>query len=190
MELGTEPQQLTQLTLYVYRRALHPELFRVHAGKHLRQKLYQAEIWVVGLGHVVTFHAGKRVLTEVATADSDLLPERGLAHQFRFRGERDHSERWDNGVNYMLSSQIERMSKQLFQASHADLIRHAHRRGILTTFEEWASNGDLVPFTFIDYEARERELHVNAFHVYPEELTFVKTQSIVELETVRARRRG
>ncbi len=189
MELGTEPQQLTQLNLYVYRRALHPELFRVHARKHLRQRVYQAEIWVVGLGHVVIFHAGNRVLTEVATADSDLLPDRGLAHQFRFRGERDHAERWDNGVNYMVSSQIERMTKQLFQASHADLIRHARRRGMLTTFEEWASNEKLVPFSFIDYEARERELHVSAFHVYPEELTFVKTQSIVELEAVTAGRR-
>jgi hypothetical protein len=137
---------------------------------------------VVGLGHVVTLHAGNRVLTEVATADSDLLPDRGLAHQFRFRGERDHSEHWDNGLTYMLSSQIERMSKQLFQASHADLMRHARRRGMVTTFEEWTGEADLVPFTFIDYEARERELHVNAFHVYPDELTFVKTQSIIELE--------
>ncbi len=184
MELGTEPQQLTQLTLYVYRRALHPELFRIHARKHVKQRLYQAEIWTVGLGHVVTLHAGNRVLTEVATADSDVLPDRGLAHQFRFRGERDHAERWDNGVNYMLSSQLERMSKQLFQASHADLLRHARRRGMVTTFEEWADNGDPVPFSFIDYEARERELHVNAFHVYPDELTFVKTQSIIELESV------
>lgn len=188
MELGTEPQQLTQLTLYLYRRALHPELFCVHASKRIKQRLYQADIWVVGLGHVVTFHAGNRVLTEVATADSDLLPDRGLAHQFRFRGERDHAEQWDNGLSYMLSSQIERMSKQLFQASHADLMRHARRRGLLTTFEEWASNGDLIPFSLIDYEARERELHVDAFHVYPEELTVVKTQSIVELDSLRPRR--
>ena len=189
MELGTEPQQLTQLTLYVYRRALHPELFHLHARKHLKQRLYQADIWVIGLGHVITLHANDRVLAEVAATDSDLLPDRGLAHQFRFRGERDHSEKWEDGLSYMLSSQIERMSKQLFQASHADMLRHARRRGLLTTFEQWASNGDLVPFSFIDYEARERELHVNAFHVYPEELTFVKTQSIVEVGNIPARRR-
>lgn len=188
VELGTEPQQLTQLTLYVYRRALHPELFRVHSSKRIKQRLYQAEIWVVGLGHVVTFHAGNRVLTEVATADSDVLPDRGLAHQFRFRGERDHAEQWDNGLSYMLSSQIERMSKQLFQASHADLYRHARRRGMVTTFEEWADGDELMPFSFIDYEARERELHVSAFHVYPEELTFVKTQSIIELDSLPIRR--
>jgi len=181
VELGTERQQVTQLTLYLYRRALHPELFRIHASKHLDQKLYQADVWVVGLGHVVTLHSGRRVVSEAIIADTDLLPERGLVHQFRFRGERDHTEEWDNGVKYMLSSQIERMSKQLFQASHVDLIRHARRRGLLVTFEEWASNGGLVPFSFIDYEARERELHISAFHIYPDELTFVKTQSIIEL---------
>jgi hypothetical protein len=188
VELGTEPQQLTQLTLYVYRRALHPELFRVHSSKRLKQRLYQADIWVIGLGHVVTFHSGNRVLTEVAAADSDLLPDRGLVHQFRFRGERDHAEQWDNGIGYMLSSQIERMTKQLFQAYHADLVRHARRRGMLTTFEEWAGSGELTPFSLIDYEARERELHVNTFHAYPEELTFVKTQSIIELDDYQRRR--
>lgn len=181
VELGTERQNVSQLTLYLYRRALHPELFRIHASKHLQQKNYQANIWIVGLGHVVTMHSGGRVATEAIIGDTDLLPDRGLANHFRFRGERDHQEEWDNGVNYMISSQIERMSKQLFQASHADLLRHARRRGMMVSFDEWTSNGDLVPFSFIDYEARERELHISAFHVYPEELTFVKTQSIIEL---------
>jgi hypothetical protein len=181
VELGTERQQVTQLTLYLYRRALHPELFRIHASKHIEQRNYQADIWIVGLGHVASLHSGHRVLTEVIIADTDLLPDRGLVHQFRFRGERDHAEQLDNGMSYMISSQIERMSKQLFQAMHADLSRHAKRRGLLVHFEEWTGNGDLTPFSFIDYEARERELHITAFHVYPEELTFVKTQSIIEL---------
>lgn len=128
------------------------------------------------------------MLSEAAICDTKLMPERGLAHQFRFRGERDHSENWENGVGYMLSSQIEKMSRQLFKSSHSDLMRHAKRRGLLATFDDWASNGDLIPFSFIDYEARERELHIHAFHIYPDDLTFVKTQSIIELQTLPASR--
>ena len=44
----------------------------------------------------------------------------------------------------------------------------------------WAY-GDLVPFTYIDHEARDREFHVHAFHAFPQDRTLVKTQSIFEL---------
>ena len=40
----------------------------------------------------------------------------------------------------------------------------------------------LTPFTFIDYEAKPTELHVFAFHAFPDDLTIVKTQSIFELK--------
>ena len=48
------------------------------------------------------------------------------------------------------------------------------------TFDEWGTEG-LVPLTFIDHEAREREFHVHAFHVFPAERTILKTQSIFEV---------
>jgi hypothetical protein len=47
-------------------------------------------------------------------------------------------------------------------------------------FEEWAVEG-LAPFTFVDFDARDHEFHVHAFHAFPEELTLLKTQSIFEI---------
>ena len=55
---------------------------------------------------------------------------------------------------------------------------------MLVRFDEWAQGDELVPFTFIDYEARDRELHVQAFHVFPADYTILKTQSIVEIGRV------
>jgi len=52
---------------------------------------------------------------------------------------------------------------------------------MLVRYDDWTEGENLVPFTFIDFEARDRELHVQAFHAFPSDYTIVKTQSIVEV---------
>ncbi len=91
------------------------------------------------------------------------------------------NESFENGIGYIMSSQVERMTGNLFTATHRDLVRHAKKRGILVPFKEWAGQG-LEPFSFIDFEPRDYELHINAFHAFPEDLTLLKTQSIFELD--------
>ncbi|MCK4659697.1 MAG: DUF2617 family protein [Phycisphaerae bacterium] len=180
VELGQTQQRIDELHFYLYQRALHPELFRIHQVKHVQQRRYHAEIWIIGLAHVATVHVGRDCLTELIAHESELLPKIGLATSFRFRGERDYSHSFDTGMKYILSTQVERMTPNLFPSCHRDLYNYAQNRGIIESFDEWESGG-LKPFTFIDYEAREREFHIHAYHVFPEELTLLRTQSIFEL---------
>ena len=148
--------------------------------KHVRQTRYHAEIWVVGLAHVVTVHVGRHCLTELIANEGDMLPKLGLATSFRFRGERDYAHSFDSGMKYILSTQVERMTPNLFPSSHRDLLDYGQRRSMFQSFGEWESDG-LDPFTFIDHEAREREFHIHAYHVFPEEMTLLRTQSIFEI---------
>lgn len=180
MELGQTLQRVSDLKLVVYRRPLHPELFCIHESRHIERPAYQADIWVMGLSHVVAVQSGGRCVTEVTTDDVDVLPQNGLVTSFQFRGERDHLEEFDDGMRYILSTQVERMSQNLYHASHRDLMNYASSRGLLVRFEDWAE-GELVPFTFVDYEMRNRELHVQAFHAFPADFTILKTQSIIEV---------
>jgi hypothetical protein len=180
VELGQTKQRIDDLHFYLYQRALHPELFHIHQVQHVDQRRYHAEIWIVGLAHVVTIQYGKNFVTELIADESDVLPKAALATSFRFRGERDHCQNFPEGLRYMLSSQVEKMSANLFPSSHRDLLRYAQKRGMFVKFNEWEQDG-LAPFTFIDYEAREREFHVHAYHAFPEDLTLLKTQSIFEL---------
>jgi hypothetical protein len=76
------------------------------------------------------------------------------------------------------------MSSNLFPSSHRDLVRYASKRGMFESFEDWETEG-LAPFTFVDYEAREREFHVHAYHAFPEGQTLLKTQSIFEIGPLR-----
>ena len=180
MERGQTKQRVEELQFCLYQRPLHPELFHIHRVRRIEQSRYHAEIWVVGLAHVVTFQSGDQILTELITEDNELLPKAGLATSFRFRGERDHMQSFKQGLKYILSTQVERMTPQLFPATHRDYVHYALNRGLFVSFDEWTHDG-LAPFTFIDFDARDHEFHVHAFHAFPEELTLLKTQSIFEI---------
>ncbi len=180
VERGQTKQRVEELQFCLYQRAIHPELFHIHHVKRIERARYHAEIWVVGLAHVVTVQCGDQILTELITEDTEILPKSGLATSFRFRGERDHAQSFNEGFKYILSTQVERMTPQLFPATHRDYVHYAQNRELFVLFNDWAHDG-LAPFTFIDYDARDHEFHVHAFHAFPEELTLLKTQSIFEV---------
>jgi len=180
VELGSLSLQTADLHLFVFDRALHPELFRHFADYQVRQGRYQADIWVVGLSHVITVTSGQRCLTELLARESDVLPTRGVLSRFRLKGERDHERKTPDGWSYMVSTQIETMDEALYKSVHNDLLRHTEKRGWFHSYNEWEENG-LTPFSYIDHEARDSEFHVHAFHANPLERTLIKTQSIVEL---------
>ncbi len=180
MERGQTQLRVDDLHFYLYERTLHPELFQIHKIARIQQRRYSAEIWALGLAHLVTIQFEKGYVTELVSPHTDLLPKAGLATSFRFRGERDHMQTLPSGLTYILSSQVERLAAQVFPSTHADLLRHAQRKGILVNFEEYESDG-MAPFTYVDYESRDHEFHVYAFHSFPDDLTILKTQSIFEL---------
>ncbi len=181
MNAGSSIQQAVDLNLFLYDRPLHPELFRHYADFRVRQGDYQVDIWLVGLAHVVTVSRGGVALTELVAPESDVLPQRGILTHFRMKGERDLEKQTEEGWNYMVSTQVEQMEDALYKSVHNDLLQHAMKRGCYVLFEQWADGSGLVPFSYIDHEARAYEFHLHAFHAFPAERTIVKTQTIFEL---------
>ena len=187
VQMSETVQKVNDLKFALYHRPLHPELFRIYQSRHIERGAYQADIWITGLSHVLTVQSAGRCVAEVTAEDLEALPQNGLVTSFQFRGERDHQEEFDDGMRYILSTQVERMNQNLFHASHRDLLNYGANRGLLVTFNDWVTGGsDLVPFSFIDFEARDREFHVQVFHSYPADFTIVKTQSIVEIGPAKA----
>lgn len=182
LELGLSKQRSADLNFFLYRRALHPELFTIHLDKHLEYSNFQAEIWVTGLSHLVTLQSNGTMVTELTAPPSELLTDRNLVTQFRFRGERDFQYRFNDDVRYIFSSQIEDTTEHIFRTTHRDLVEYAKTRGLYVPYDEWAVSG-LVPFSFIDYEMRQYELQIHAYHAFPGEWRFLRTQSIFETRT-------
>lgn len=180
VQLRSPVLQGVELHLFVFDRALHPELFQHFADYHVEQVRYHVDVWVIGLSHVITVTSGQRCLTELLARESDLLPSRGMLSRLRLKGERDHERKTADGWSYLVSTQVETMDRALYKSVHQDLVRHTEKRGWFYSYDAW-SDGELRPFTYIDHEARDREFHVHVFHAYPQEQTLIKTQSIVEL---------
>jgi len=179
MSIG-QVQSVANLRFSLYERSLHPELFEIYHDHHIIKKGYEAQIWVTGCTHVISFHRGRSSMVEL-TADADsILPQRGQLLELPFRGERDHECKRASDINYMMNFQVERMSPAVYSKTHHDLARLGTQRGLFVPFPMWMSNS-LTPFTYIDYDAKVNGLHVFTFHAFPGELTVVKTQSIFEL---------
>ena len=173
-------QDVSTLRFLLYDRPLHPELFEIYHDHHIVKGSYEARIWVTGCTHVISFHREAATLVELmAQAEMD-LPQRGLLLELPFRGERDHEFKRADGINYMMNFQVEEMSAAVYSGTHHELARLGTQRGLFVPFPAWMSHS-LIPFTYIDYDAKPNELHVFAFHAFPEDRTMIKTQSIFEL---------
>lgn len=173
---------VTELMFSLFQRPLHPELFHIYSRRRLRTAKYEADIWVTGCTHVVSVVAGGMFLTEVVSSPGQMLPNQGLIERFQFRGPRSHKCTLSRGISYMTDFQIEKMSPNLYRQSHLDLKRFAKNRGIFVRFPESEVDG-LVPFCYIDFEARQTELHIHTFAAYPDQITMIKTQSLFDLST-------
>jgi len=169
-----------ELVFSLFQRPLHPELFQIYASRRLRTEKYEAIIWLTGCTHVISVFSGDVCLSEVISPPGQLLPHQGLIERFQFRGPRSHKCTLSRGVSYMTDFQIEKMSTHLYRQSHTELERFARNRGIFVKFPKLEVSG-LQPFCYVDYEARQHELHVHTFSAYPEQVTMIKTQSLFDL---------
>ena len=176
-----QEQRVASLRFYLYSRPLHPELFEIYHDHHIVKSGYEARIWVTGCTHVIAFYRGDNSLVELIADSSTMLPKHGLLLELPFRGERKHEHKRTDGINYMMNFQVEKMSQAVYHNTHHELARLGAQRGLFVPFPMWMTRSPLIPFTFLDYQARPNELHVFAFHALPEDLTIIKTQSIFEL---------
>jgi hypothetical protein len=170
---------VNELIFSLYQRPLHPELFSISERRHIRTEKYEVFLWVTDCSHVVSVFAKKTCLSELIGTPNQPLPKGGLIERFQFRGQRSHKCTLSQGVSYMTDFQVEKMSANLYRQSHYDLERFARNRGVFVNFPP-QSIGGLEPFSYIDFEARRSELHIHAFHAYPDQLTIIKTQSLFD----------
>ena len=168
-----------ELSFSLFQRPLHPELFEIYAKRKFKTEKYDATIWVTGCTHIISVFAKHICLSEVVSAPGQILPQRGLIERFKFRGPKSHKCTLSRGLSYMTDFQVEKMTRSLYRQSHLDLERFARNRGVFVKFPESEVEG-LQPFGYIDFEARQSELHIHSFAAYPDQVTIIKTQSLFD----------
>ena len=80
-----------------------------------------------------------------------------------------------------MSFQGEPVDADLFWAFQDELLRDGERQGLLHRFD---SGGRIAlgAISYVNVEARNRSLLVQAFHTFPDDYAIVKSQSIFQIE--------
>jgi Protein of unknown function DUF2617 len=174
----TKQRRSGGLTLLLCQRALHPELFKILASEQVSRRAYDANIWLVEGGHVISFTAGKTMLSEIIASNPDPLLERNVLQSIPCRGEKNH-EMVVGDIRYMISTQEEQLTQTLYDASRQEIVTYAAKRELMTAETPATPEGGGF-LSVLDIERRSHELLVQSFHFFDESLTVIKTQGIIE----------
>jgi hypothetical protein len=181
MSNRTKQRRSGGLTLLLYQRMLHPEFFRILASEKISRRAYDAEVWLIEGGHVITFNAGKHTLVEVIVTNAEPLTDRGLLQTIPCRGEKYHEMTAPGGnIKYMISTQEEQLTQTLYDATKHEIASYAAKRELMTG-EVPAREETGATLSVLDIERRSHELLVQSFHLFDESQMVIKTQAILEV---------
>lgn len=184
VESSLHVPKLSEMRLYVYRRPLHPELFGIFLEKKLTMDRYEADLCLLGLGHMVRFNAEDSTITELVSMENKLLPETGRLETFCAEGTREFRFSLNESIYYVINLHAEQMSDPVFERVYNEMIQFGQERGLFMLFEQWATDELSAPFSLIDYEHRPTELGIFAYHMFPARKIMLSTQSIFSLEPI------
>lgn len=167
--------------LMVYRRALHPELFNLHARKLCHQSNYDVECWIAARGHIVRFQSGEHTLTEAVIETVDHLPELGLVHAMPCLGEKEFCLDADSNpaLGFVSTIQTESLTASLYKATYREMHDFAQETGAM--YHETTDPEGAVNLTVLDLQTYKQELHVQSYHLLGGPSLVLRTQSIFEI---------
>lgn len=180
MSNRTKQRRCGGLTLLLYQRMLHPELFKILATEQVSRRAYDADIWLVEGGHVITLTAGKNTLCEVIVSNHEPLTDRGLLQSIPCRGERYHEMVAGENIKYMISTQEEQLTQTLYDATKHEIKTYAEKRELMSA-ETPAREDYGASLSVLDIERRSHELLVQSFHLFDDNQMVIKTQAIIEV---------
>jgi len=164
----------------LYGRALHPELFQVHCSRTIKRGGYEATVNITSAGHTVTWRYDKQTLTEVATSAHHPLPVKRRLVSYRLKGEGSDQVECVNGERYQVSFQLEPVEPEVFWTFQQELACDGEHQGMLYRFDS-SGRMALGALSYINLEARNRSLLVQAFHTFPDDYAIVKSQSLFQI---------
>ena len=168
-----------QLLFRLYGKPLHPELFNIFREHRLQHEDYVLTVWLTRSGHVVTWENPDVLLTEVTANEDQPLPEKRQLLSHRLRQEQCRTVECAHGVCYQTSFQVETVPMDVYLQLHDEILVDGRRSGLLHQFPR-ESSFSLAPLGYVDVQAMPGCLFLSCFHTFPDELTIVKTQSLIE----------
>jgi hypothetical protein len=172
--------KVAELVFQLYGRALHPELFEIYSSRTVQRGGYEATVHITSAGHVVTWKYNGLTLTEVATSAHHPLPQKRRLVSHRLKGAGNEQVTCRGGARYRVDFQLEPVEPEVFWTFQQELACDGVQQGMLYRFDS-SGRMALGALSYINLEARNRSLRVQAFHTFPDDYAIVKSQSYFEI---------
>ena len=171
---------VSELSLAIFGRSVHPELFAIQEQTIVAQDGFVARIAITNAGHVLQLKSSQHVLCEVVAPHKQPLPSRNRLFDKKLRGNRDESLSMPGGVSYHLSFQVERVDPEIYLRLHEEFSTDC---GKATLGHMFTPPNRLAPaaISYLQVDLFPRSLLIHAFHTFPENCAVVKTQTLIEL---------
>jgi hypothetical protein len=179
--LSTRPK-IAELVYQLYGRSLHPELFDIHRSRTIERGAYKATVQITSAGHLVAWQYRGLMLTEVAAAANQPLPQRRRLMSYRLKGDRTDRVEIRAGITYEMRFSLEPADHEKFEAYQRELTLQATRHGMLQRFEP-SGRFETGALSYVNIDSRDKTLCVQAFHTFPDDCAVLKIQSWYRMGT-------
>ncbi len=180
MDISTVRPKVAQLTFQLLGRSMHPELFQSFKVKRIQREHYQCRIDITTDGHVISWTANGSTLTEVASSIHQPVPAERRIFAVPLRDSGSDVIRYYANSSYKYEYQLERVPSEMFWMIQQQLGDASQQHELIQVFD---SSGRIAigGMSFIHVDTRQKSLHVQAIHTFPDDLALVKTESTFAL---------
>ena len=181
MTVSVARPDAANLVLRTFGRPLHPDLLCHHESTSLSLPGMSLDLRLIAAGHALIVKTDVQTLTELISAGDEPHPIRGRLLEQKLKGCRTESVQFESGLRYDVSCTLERMSLAVFLRQNEELMADGPSASLFAEFpgKNRFSPG---PLSLVRLEVCRHSIVVHAFHTFPDQLTVVKTQSLVEYE--------
>jgi hypothetical protein len=179
MALAYVSQKAAQLTYYLYDRKLAPEVFSIFRSRRIEREKFTADMWIIGMSHVLRIEGEGRAFTEVVAAAHNGLPTEGLVESTELWARDLQYTKNDTRLRYQVSSRKLVIDDDAdYEEKHLEIAELETDR----LFFSFPARPDarLAPFTAVTPGPSEKLFEVETVHAYPEERTLIYTQTKVD----------
>jgi hypothetical protein len=99
---------------------------------------------------------------------------------YALKGQRTDRVECRGGIRYQMSFQLEPTEPEVFWTYQQELAADGQRQGMLHRFDS-SGRLPLGALSYINFEARQKSLLIQAFHTFPDDYAVVKSQSLFQL---------
>jgi len=172
--------KVANLAFHLYERSVHPELFQASTCSVVWHDAFMATIRIGKSGHMLELQTADCIITEMMVTTSQPLPQRKRIIDRQIRGSHEETIPLATGLVYHTNFQLERLEQEVFINYHAELLLDCQEMELAIEFPAHNRFAP-APLSLIRTETGTDSFLMHSFHTFPQSLSVVKTQTLIEL---------